>query len=182
MDIRLGNLTFLPAKERTDLLSKTVYRAIQALPDTEGVGVVEIDPSLSDTTAFCEQYGVTSDQAANCVVLEAKRSDTSWFAACVILGSTRADVNNAARRTLDARRVSFAAMEEAVAQTEMEYGAITPVGLPADWPILIDQGVADSEYVIIGSGVRRSKLAVPGSFLESLPNAMVIKDLAHPRP
>ena len=95
----------------------------------------------------------------------------------MILGSTRADVNGLARRTLDARKVSFAPMEQAVAQTGMEYGAITPVGLPADWSILIDKAVADSEYVIIGGGVRKSKIVVPGNFLASLPNAQVLEGL-----
>lgn len=117
------------------------------------------------------------EQAANCVVLEAKRGEKTWFAACVILGSTRADVNGLARRTFDARKVSFAPMEKAVAETGMEFGAITPVGLPRNWSILIDKAVADSDYVIIGSGIRKSKLAVPGSFLASLPNAQVLDGL-----
>ena len=117
------------------------------------------------------------NQAANCVVLEAKRADRNWFAACVVFGNTRADVNGLARKTLDARKVSFAPMEQAVAQTGMEYGAITPIGLPSDWSILIDKAVADSNYVIIGSGIRKSKLAVPGSFLASLPNVQVLDGL-----
>ena len=143
----------------------------------ESVGVVEIDPTLSDTAAFCQHYQVGMHQAANCVVLEAKRADKTWLAACVVLGSTRADVNGLARRTLDARRVSFAPMDQAVSQTHMEYGAITPVGLPSEWTILIDKAVADSEYVIIGSGIRKSKLAIPGSALASLPNAIVLEGL-----
>ena len=69
------------------------------------------------------------------------------------------------------------AMEQAVAQTGMEYGAITPVGLPPGWAILIDKKVADSDYVIIGSGIRKSKLAVSGKFLASLPNAQVLECL-----
>lgn len=177
MDVKLGTLNISPANRRLDLLAEPVQKSITTLPNIEGVGVVEIDPSLSDTAAFCEHYQVGMDQAANCVVLEAKRADKTWFAACVILGGTRADVNGLARRTLDARKVSFAPMEKAVAETSMEYGAITPVGLPADWSILIDKAVADSEYVIIGSGIRKSKLAVPGHFLASLPNAQVLEGL-----
>ncbi len=115
------------------------------------------------------------------MVLEAKRGDKKWFAACVILASTRIDVNGVARRTLDAKKVSFAPMEEAVSQSAMEYGAITSVGLPDNWSILVDQAVADSEYVIIGSGVRGSKLAVPGSFFKTLPNVQVIEGLAQAR-
>lgn len=181
MNIKLGNLSFIIATEHPELLAKPVMKMLSAADNNTSVGVSEIDPSLSDTAAFCEHYKVGMNQAANCVVLEAKRADKNWFAACLILGNTRADVNGIARRTLDARKVSFAPMEQAVAQTEMEYGGISPIGLPDTWSILIDKAVVDSEYVIIGSGIRGSKLAVTGSFLASLPNAIVIEGLAQPR-
>ncbi len=118
------------------------------------------------------------NQVANCVILEAKRADKVWLAACVILGSTRADVNGLARRTLDARKVSFAPMEKAVTESKMEYGAITPIGLPETWSILVDKAVTDSEYVIIGSGIRKSKLAIPGSLFASVVNAQILNGLA----
>ena len=177
MNIKLGTLDFTLTIEHPELLAKAVIDALSKLNNTDKIGVVEIDPNLSDTAGFCEYYKVEMNQAANCVVLEAKRADRNWFAACVVFGNTRADVNGLARKTLDARKVSFAPMEQAVAQTGMEYGAITPIGLPSDWSILIDKAVADSNYVIIGSGIRKSKLAVPGSFLASLPNAQVLEGL-----
>ncbi|MDO8742460.1 MAG: YbaK/EbsC family protein [bacterium] len=177
MNINLGTFDFTLATEHPELLAKSVVEILSVLANSDKVGVTEIDPNLSDTAGFCEHYRVGMNQAANCVVLEAKRADKSWFAACVIFGNTRADVNGLARRTLDARKVSFAPMEQAVAQTGMEYGAITPVGLPNDWSILIDKAVVDSDYVIIGSGIRKSKLAVPGSFLASLPNVQVLEGL-----
>ena len=177
MNIKLGTLDFTLTIEHPELLAKAVIDALSKLNNTDKIGVVEIDPNLSDTAAFCEQYKVNMNQAANCVVLEAKRADRNWFAACVVFGNTRADVNGLARKTLDARKVSFAPMEQAVAQTGMEYGAITPIGLPSNWSILIDKAVADSDYVIIGSGIRKSKLAVPGSFLASLPNVQVLDGL-----
>lgn len=177
MDIKLGTLNIVPATAHKELLAKPVALALDSLLDTSDVGVTEIDPSLSDTATFCEHYQVGMNQAANCVVLEAKRGDRIWFATCVILGSTRSDINGLARRTLDARKVSFATMDKAVTQTGMEHGAITPVGLPDNWSILIDKAVVDSKYVIIGSGIRKSKLVVPGSFLSSLPNAQVLKGL-----
>ncbi len=180
--MKFGTLEFVPALERTELLAPPVAAVLQTLPNTNGVGVSEIDPTLSDTAAFCEKYGTGPETAANCVVLEAKREGRSWFAACVVLGSTRADVNGLARRTLDARKVSFAPMPEAVAQTGMEFGAITPVGLPAGWPILVDKAVVNSARVIIGSGVRKSKLLVPGSFLASLPGVQVLENLGQPKP
>lgn len=177
MEIGLGNLEYLPAKERADLIAPVVYEAISRLNGAETIGVAEIDPGLSDTAAFCAKYEVGMDQSANCVVLEATRADKTWFAACVILGSTKADVNGLARRTLDARRVSFAQMQQAVEKTGMEFGAITPIGLPEGWPTLIDKTAVDSDYVIIGSGLRKSKLAIPGKLLVELPNAQILEGL-----
>lgn len=181
MDISLGNLKILPAYEHTELLGAKVSETFPNTPWNDQIGVAEIDPLFSDTAAFCEFYGTLPDQAANCVILEAKRADKVWYAACLILGSTKADVNGLARRTLDARKVSFAPMNQAVELTQMEYGAITPIGLPGGWPILIDQMVIDTEFVIIGSGIRKSKLIVPGKLLASLPNVKVINGLAQAR-
>ena len=120
------------------------------------------------------------DQAvsANCVVISGRRGGETRFAACVVLATTRADVNGAARRELDVRKASFAAMDVAVAETGMEYGGITPVGLPAAWPILVDARVAATPAVVIGSGLRRSKLVLPGAAVAHLPGARVIPSLA----
>ena len=174
----MGTLEVVSALERPDLIAVATYEFLKTLPNAADVGVAEIDPALSDTAAFCERYQVSMSQAANCVILEAKRGERTWYTACMILGSTRADVNGVARKFLDARRVSFAPMETAVALTKMEYGGITPVGLPPEWPILIDATVAASEQLIIGSGIRKSKLIVPGSFLASLTNSTVLEGLA----
>ncbi len=174
----LGTLKVSPVSERSDLVAPSVAEMIQLLGLGDRVGIAEIDPALSDTAAFCEHYGVSLGQSANCIVLEAKRGERSWFAACVILGNTRADINGAARKTLDARKVSFAPMEEAVSQSGMEYGAITPVGLPEDWSILVDKKVTEMEHVIIGSGLRKSKIVIPGNKFLSLPNVQIIENLA----
>ncbi len=177
MNIKLGTLEIVDTTECTELLAPIVSDFLQGMTCVDEVGVAEIDPALSDTAEFCEHYKVGMEQAANCVILKAKRGDREWLAACVVLGSTRADVNKLAKKTLGARKVSFAPMDKAVEETGMEYGAITPVGLPAEWPILIDKAVADSEYVIIGSGKRESKLVVSGRFLAQLPNAQVLEGL-----
>ncbi|MFA6158049.1 MAG: YbaK/EbsC family protein [Candidatus Paceibacterota bacterium] len=177
MDIKLGKLDFALAKDHPKLLSASVAEAISKLPDGGLIGVAEIDPNMSDTAAFCAEYEVGLNQVANCVILEAKRAERSWYAGCSILGSTRADVNGLARKTLDARKVSFAPMERAVSATEMEYGAISPIGLPTDWMLLVDRAVADSEYVIVGSGIRKSKLAIPGKLFSTLPNVKILDGL-----
>ena len=137
-----------------------------------------IDPDVADTAAFCETYGVALEDSANCVVIAGRRADVTRYAACVVLATTRADVNGVVRRRLDARKASFAPMEDAVALTGMEFGGITPIGVPAPWVVLIDAAVLERDVVVIGSGLRRSKLALPASALPTLPQAEVIDGLA----
>jgi len=173
----MGALHVVSVLERLDLVAPCVADVLKKISNADQIGVAEIDPTLSDTAAFCERYQVPLEKAANCVVIEARRAERRWFAACVILGSTRADVNGVARKFLDARRASFAPMEEAVALTGMEYGAITPVGVPPEWPILVDSEVAASDLVVVGSGVRRSKLVISGAALAALPNSTVFENL-----
>ena len=99
-------------------------------------------------------------------------------AACLVLATTRADVNGVVRRLLDVRKASFAAMDVAVAETGMAYGGITPIGLPASWPVFVDAAVAGTAEVVIGSGIRGSKLVLPGKALAGLPGAQVVDGLA----
>lgn len=175
----MGTLSTEPALARPDLLAASVAEAIAAgrAGSPAVLAVAEIDPQLADTAAFCERYGVRLDQSANCVVLAARREGRSWFAACVVLATTRADVNGLAKRHLGASKISFAAMDAAIEATAMEYGGITPIGLPDGWPILIDAAVAAAERVVVGSGLRRSKLVLPGAALAGLPGAVVLDEL-----
>lgn len=174
MTAALGNLKWVAALGRTDLLARPVARALSPLDD---IRVAEIDPALADTATFCERYDVPLEVSANCVVVAARRGGDTRLAACVVLATTRADVNGLVRRHLVARKASFAAMDDAVAQTGMEYGGITPVGLPIDWPVLVDAAVAASALVVVGSGLRKSKLLVAGAWLARLPGAQVIDGL-----
>ena len=177
----MGKLDFEPAARLPNLLGPPVAAVLtnpQWPHPAEAVCVAEIDPELADTAAFCERYDVRLAESANCVVISGKRAGETRFAACVILATTRADVNNVARRELDVRKASFAAIDVAVAESGMEYGGITPIGLPGGWPVLVDALVADTPVVVIGSGVRRSKLVLAGKLLAGLPGARVIDGLA----
>jgi prolyl-tRNA editing enzyme YbaK/EbsC (Cys-tRNA(Pro) deacylase) len=178
--MRIGNLTALPALERPDLLAAPVAAALANLAGklpADEVGVAEIDPALADTAAFCERYEVELSESANCVVVAGRRDGQTRLAACMVLATTRADVNGVVRRELDVRKASFAAMESAVELTGMEYGGITPIGLPEQWPVYVDEAVAAHPRVVIGSGVRRSKLTLPGAALARLPGAVVVPGL-----
>ncbi len=167
-----GTLEWARATEHPELLAASVITAIEAL----GLNcrVAAIDPDLADTAAFCAAYGVPPEISANCVVVAGRRGEVSTMAACLVLATDRADVNKTVRKHLDVRKISFAAMDDAVAQTGMEYGGITPIGLPSGWPILIDAAVVEPEWVVIGSGIRGSKLLLPGADLARLPGSQVM--------
>jgi prolyl-tRNA editing enzyme YbaK/EbsC (Cys-tRNA(Pro) deacylase) len=180
--ITLGGLTGGPASTRTDLLSAPSLALLEKLGLLDEVAVVEIDPAISDTASTRDAFGLEQNWLANCVVVGGRREGVEKIAACVILASTRADVNNTVKRLLDVRKASFLPMDQAVELTGMEYGGITPVGLPAEWPILVDARVVDEPAVIIGSGIRRSKILLPGRLLERLPSVQVIEGLANPIP
>jgi prolyl-tRNA editing enzyme YbaK/EbsC (Cys-tRNA(Pro) deacylase) len=109
-----------------------------------------------------------------------RRGGETRMAAALVLATTRADVNATLRRLLDVRKASFASQEVATGETGMEYGGITPLGLPKDWPVFVDGALAAVERVVIGSGVRRSKLVVPTSVLSALPTVTVVDGLAVP--
>src|SRR6476469_9990661 len=162
----LGTLDWRPASDHLDLLAAPVAGAVRAT--RLDCFVASIDPDLADTAAFCDAYDVPMDASANCVVVSGRRAETVTMAACVVLATDRADVNKVVRKHLDVRKISFAAMADAVSRSGMEYGGITPVGLPADWPVLVDEAVTACTWVVIDSGIRGSKLALPGAALAAL--------------
>ena len=170
----LGELQTVAAADRLDLLAAPVAAAIGGIPGSQ---VVEIDPALADTATLCAAYDLPLDTAANCVVVTGRRGAVERHAACVVLATTRADVNGLVRRRLDARKASFANVDFAVSASGMEYGGITPIGLPDDWLLLVDAAVLATPLVLIGSGLRRSKIVAPGAALGRLPDAEVVDGL-----
>ncbi|WP_449282211.1 YbaK/EbsC family protein [Leucobacter sp.] len=173
-------LDLLPAAEAPELLAAPVRDAVAQLDPTvsAGIRVAGIDAELADTAAFCEAYGVEPAASANCIVVAGRRGDDVTYAACVVLATTRADVNKTVRKLLEARKASFAPMDEAVSLTGMEYGGITPLGLPEGWRILVDSRVRDVPEAIIGAGIRAAKIALPGETLCALPGVELIEGLA----
>jgi prolyl-tRNA editing enzyme YbaK/EbsC (Cys-tRNA(Pro) deacylase) len=173
-------LTSAPALGAPSLLSAAAQTALEELGWLDVVGVVEIDPDVSDTAASHSTYELPPDCLANCVVVGGKREGVERLAACVVLFTTRADINGMVRRHLDVRKASLLSMDDVVRRTGMEYGGITPIGLPTAWTVLIDRRVIETDVVLIGSGIRRSKLLLPGALLGELPGAEVVNDLGMP--
>ncbi|MEV6181393.1 YbaK/EbsC family protein [Streptomyces sp. NPDC052015] len=170
-----------PAPDCLDELTRPVADALRhwsgSVP-AEQILYVDTDPQWADTAVFVEHYGQELlEQSANCVVVAGRRGGETTLAACVVPSPTRVDVNGVVRRQLGARKASFAPMDTAVGETGMEYGGITPVGLPDAWPVLVDSAVVDLPYVLVGSGRRRGKLLVPGKAFAELPGAVVLEGL-----
>ena len=163
-----GTLQWAPAADHPELMAPPVATAVTGIP---GALVAPIDPTLADTAALCEAYDVSLGASANCVVVAGRRAGEVRYAAVMVLATHRADVNNVVRRHLDVRKISFAPHDDAVGLTGMEFGGITPVGLPEEWPVLIDDAVVEAGEVVIGSGIRGSKLLLTGKDLVRLPSA-----------
>ena len=159
------------------LVAAPVAAVLAAWPQGD-LRAAPIDPAVADTAEFCARYDVPLEQSANCVVIAGRRAGETSYASCVVLATTRADVNGVVRRLLGARKASFAPIDDAVELTGMEYGGITPVGLPSSWPVLIDPAVLEPPLVVIGSGLRRSKILLPPTLLGELPNAQIVDGLA----
>lgn len=173
----LGRLTAVAALDRPDLLAPSVADALRSWAHADRVGVTEIDPDLADTAALTRAYDLPLSASANCVVVSGRRAGEERVAACVVRADTRADVNNLVKRTLDVRKASFLSTERAVEGSGMEYGGITPVGVPAGWRVLVDASVVDIDVAVIGSGVRRSKLLLAGRDLAALPGVEMLEGL-----
>jgi prolyl-tRNA editing enzyme YbaK/EbsC (Cys-tRNA(Pro) deacylase) len=173
----LGDLAPFPASSHPELVAPPVGAALAGWPLADGVGVVEIDPAIADTAAMMASYTLPMSVGANCVIVAGRRDGEERIAACVVRADTRVDVNTLVKRRLDVRKPSFLSMERAVAESGMEYGGITPLGVPTSWRIFVDSAIAEMEVAIIGSGVRRSKLLLSGELLTRIPRAEVVEGL-----
>lgn len=170
-------LESLPVLDHPDLVAPPVAAVLASWPAADRAAVVRIDPDLADTAAMTAAYDLPLTASGNCVVVSGRRGGEERTAACVVRADTRADVNNLVRRLLDVRKATFLSIERAVEESGMEHGGITPVGLPKGWRLLVDERLLDEPVVILGSGVRRSKLLLPGSTLADLPGAELVVDL-----
>jgi prolyl-tRNA editing enzyme YbaK/EbsC (Cys-tRNA(Pro) deacylase) len=139
--------------------------------------VIAIDPEHADTEAFCAVYGYPLETSANTIVVASKRGERAHVA-CVLLATTRLDVNGAVRRTMGWGKASFADADETAELTGMRIGGVTPFGLPAHLPVLVDAAVTTQDWVIVGSGNRSTKLRISPAALLALPGAQQVEGLA----
>ena len=157
----------------------SVEQAVLAALDAAGVpyDVVPCDPALADTAAFCEHYGFAPEDSANTIVVASKK-EPRRHVACVVLATTRLDVNGTVKRKLAAGKVSFASAEETAALTGMEIGGVTALALPPDLPLWVDAAVMARPRIILGGGSRSMKIHVDPAVLTALPWSEVVEGLA----
>lgn len=152
---------------------------VQAALDVLGLQykVLDCDPALADTAQFCEAYNFRLDQSANAIIVVGKGADPT-FCCCVVLATTRLDVNKVVCRLLGVRKASFASAEQTSDLTGMEIGGVTPFGLPEDLPIYVDAAVMEQKEVVTGGGNRSSKIILAPMEFTKVPNLQVIEGLA----
>lgn len=156
-----------------------ILERIYAFLDATGLEyeVMDCDPELADTTVFCEKYGYPLENSVNTILVKAKTGGER-FVACVLLATTRLDVNRVVRKRLEARRVSFAGADETRDITGMEIGGVTPICLPEDLPLWVDRRIMEADYVILGGGNRSSKIRISPHVFEHVPSCTIIDGLA----
>jgi prolyl-tRNA editing enzyme YbaK/EbsC (Cys-tRNA(Pro) deacylase) len=156
-----------------------VDAAVLEALDATGVDyeVIDCDPALADTAAFCEHYGYAPEDSANTIVVASKK-DPKQYVACVVLATTRLDVNGTVKRRLGAGKVSFASAEETAALTGMAIGGVTALALPDGLPLWVDAAVMARPRIILGGGSRSMKIHVDPSVLTRLPGSEVVEGLA----
>jgi prolyl-tRNA editing enzyme YbaK/EbsC (Cys-tRNA(Pro) deacylase) len=159
----------------SELLHPRVRAALAALG--REFEVMPCDPALADTAAFVEAYGVPLERSAN-TILVASKGAAPMYAACVLLATTSLDVNNVVRRLMGVRKASFAAADPVRELTGMEIGGVTPFGLPAEMPVLVDARVMEPDWVVLGGGNRSSKLRLAPDVLRGLPAVRIVEGLA----
>ncbi len=143
--------------------------------------LMRIDPDFADTAAFCEKYGIPLDHSGNTIIVASKK-EPKQYCACLVLATTRLDVNHAVRKLLGASRVSFATAEETQALTGMMIGGVTLLALPPDLPVYVDERIMALDHVILGGGSRSSKIKIAPDALKRMPNLTVVAGLAQAIP
>lgn len=159
--------------------SEQIEQRVKAALDALGVSyeILPCDPEVADTQAFCERYGVSLSESANAIVVATKK-ERRQYSACLVLATTRLDVNHAVRRLMGSKKLSFASAEQTAAVTGMMVGGVTPFGLPRDLPLFIDRRVMECESVVIGGGSRSCKIRLSPKAFEQLPQAQIVDGLA----
>lgn len=141
--------------------------------------VFECDPAFADTALFCDHYGFAPDMTANCIIA-ASKTDPVKYACCVVLATSKLDVNKKVCQLLGVKKASFASADQTLQLTEMQIGGVTPFGMP-DIPIYLDAAIMANGEIVLGGGNRSTKIVLDAKELAKLPKSEVIEGLGLPR-
>ena len=174
-------LKFKSVFENKELVSKITYNCICNTFSEDEIKlfqVAEINPEYMDGVKLFEHYGINNKMGVNCLICECKRGETINYAALLVPTGYRYNMSSTVRKRTNSRMVSVAPLDYVLEKTKMEYGSINPIGLPEDWKIYIDPKILESETIICGSGLQKSKISFPSKFLLKLKNAEILENLA----
>ncbi len=179
--MNIGNLNFESAIENKELIPDTVFQTINTwsgLVAKETFLVAEIDPAFAGGIELCNHYNINMEIGANCLVVEGKRNKQVSYAVCLVPIGFKYNMSSVIRKAMNARQVSVAPLQMVLDISQMEYGSITPIGLPKEWPLYIDPLVMKNERIIIGGGFVKSKLSILTQALLDMPNSVVLDGVA----
>ncbi len=182
--MNIGKLNFKPIIDNIDLVPKCIYNYVLNFNDESQKNkflVTEIDPNYADGEMLCSYYDIDKKYGYNCLIVECKRNETIKYCALLVPIGYQYNMGSVVRKYTNSRVVSVAPLEYVLNTTNMEYGSITPIGLPSDWEILVDSKIIENDYVIVGGGLKKSKILLPTSLLLSLDNVKVIEGLKKER-
>ena len=115
--------------------------AYRVLPHSRPVFTVE---------AAAEQRGVVKEEMVKSILL---RDRDGRYVMAGVTGDARVDPKAVrAHLPADWKRLSFASAEEILAVTGCVQGAVTPLGLPPDVPVILDEAIARCDKITISSG------------------------------
>lgn len=176
-----NNLNFKKIEENKDLIAKPTFNCIKSLfseEEQENILVAKIDSKYMDGIKLCEYYNIDKKAGVNCLICECKRKDIESYVALLVPTGYKYNMSSTVRKLTNFRMVSVAPLEYVLEKTKMEYGSINPIGLPTEWKIFINPKIIETDRIICGSGLQKSKLSLPSKYLLKLPNSELLENLA----
>ncbi len=173
-------LIFNPIIDNKDLVPTCIYDFVNNWIETEKRKflVAEINPLFADGNKLCAQYEIDKKCGYNCLIVECKRNDIVKYCALVVPIGYKYNMGSVVRKYTNSRVVSVAPLEYVLDKTGMEYGSITPIGLPKEWKILVDPMIKEQTKIIIGGGLVKSKISLPVDLFLKLPNVEIVEGIA----
>lgn len=171
-------LQFTPLIDNQHLVSERVFYLTKTLAEHSKIQVAEINPEFADGLLLSREYDIPLQMELNCLIVEGIRQEQKRYAAIVLPYGKRVNTGSVVKQQLDAKKVSFAPLDYVLEATKMEFGSITPIGLPDDWLVLVDSQIVEQENIIIGSGLVKAKIMMPVELLLKMSNVIVLEGMA----